>query len=601
MLFINEGIAQVKIMPLGNSITYDHNSTDVGNPRPTGDRISYRFTLSQILNSEGFDFDFVGNKNAGNNYFNNVELDDNAGFPGIRDDQMADLINTGYNQYANQQEAPGPYLNYYSADIILLHIGTNGLTTYAGDVEHILDNIRSYDSDVYILVAKIINRSIYHSATTIFNTNVEAMVGARNDNRIIMVDIENGAGMNYSNDMVDNLHPNPSGYNKMANKWFEAIDNLNQNPVITGIPDQVTEKGDDFLNISLDSIVGDTEDPDYLLQWSFTQEANSNFNVSIDGNRILNVSPNNREWLGSENIWLKVEDTGNGAFRKSDSIQVLFTVQLTNNKPVIESDPLTSSDDYEEYSYTIVASDTDGDDLSYFIAEKPSWLSFDSGSKILSGIPEWHHAGSFYDVSIGVADQIDTVYQSFALYVSNNNDPPEFTSEPDTIAFPDSILSYDITFSDKDVDDELIMTVLTSPSWLLYFEGNNSFNGSPTNLELNKQFPVVLELSDGKTTVYQTYIINVQSPTGTTEIKNLQDNLKIFPNPSNGIIHLQFEKQDQKCEIKILNVQGELVQSINTISGDQDIILDLSFLQSGLYFISLNYFNRTYTRKILMK
>jgi len=34
-----------------------------------------------------------------------------------------------------------------------------------------------------------------------------------------MVDQENGAGINYNTDMGDNLHPNQTGYDKMADKW----------------------------------------------------------------------------------------------------------------------------------------------------------------------------------------------------------------------------------------------------------------------------------------------------------------------------------------------------------------------------------------------
>jgi len=115
-----------------------------------------------------------------------------------------------------QYVTSGPYFTYHPADIILLHIGTNNLTTSASYVEDVLDNIRFQDSDVIILVARIINRMEYHSNTTTFNNNVEIMVNARNDPRIKMVNMESGAGINYSSDMIDNLHPNQGGYEMMA-------------------------------------------------------------------------------------------------------------------------------------------------------------------------------------------------------------------------------------------------------------------------------------------------------------------------------------------------------------------------------------------------
>ena len=80
--------------------------------------------------------------------------------------------------------------------------------------------------DVFIIMARIINRYPYDEITTSFNDNVEAMVKARGDKRIIMVDMEDGAGIDYYTDMDDDLHPNHLGYDKMAAVWFEALDEI---------------------------------------------------------------------------------------------------------------------------------------------------------------------------------------------------------------------------------------------------------------------------------------------------------------------------------------------------------------------------------------
>ncbi len=277
----------VRILPMGNSITFDDRT---GDTRPDGDKISYRYRLYQLITAAGYTFDFTGSENAGNNYFQSDDLDDNAGFPGITDAQLAYLISTGYNLKAGKYEAPGPYLNYYPADIILLHIGTNELDENPDDVEDILNNIRHWDSDVIVLVARIINRATYSSVTTTFNNNVAAMVAARGDNRIIMVNMETGAGINYSTDMYDNLHPNQNGYNKMAAKWFEAIDALNTPPVISTVPAQSTIQGTPFGNVILDDYVTDTEDADNKIHWTYRLQANSKFSATIDANRILKVT-----------------------------------------------------------------------------------------------------------------------------------------------------------------------------------------------------------------------------------------------------------------------------------------------------------------------
>ncbi len=212
----------VRIMPLGDSITYDNRRHDM---RPVGVRIAYRYTLYELLSSAGYTFDFVGSENGGERYLG-PEMDDNAGFPGITDEQLAVLIKTGFSGKTSTQVTPGPYLETYPADIILLHIGTNHVDASPDDVEDILDHIRTSDPDVTIIIARIINRYPYSLVTTTFNDNVEAMVAARADSRIIMVDMEDGAGIDYYTDMDDDLHPNHLGYDKMAAVWCNALVSL---------------------------------------------------------------------------------------------------------------------------------------------------------------------------------------------------------------------------------------------------------------------------------------------------------------------------------------------------------------------------------------
>jgi len=216
----------VRIMPLGDSITYDNRRNDI---RPVGVRIAYRYELYRLLKSAGYVFTFVGSENAGERYLSR-EMDANAGFPGTTSHQLAGLIRTGYSDRSSRQITPGPYLETHPADIILLHIGTNGLEPGADGVEDIVDSIRASDRSVYIIVARIIDHYPHSEVVSTFNDNVEAMVKARNDNRISVVDMERGAGIDYSTDMADDLHPNHLGYRKMAAVWYEALINLRSTP-----------------------------------------------------------------------------------------------------------------------------------------------------------------------------------------------------------------------------------------------------------------------------------------------------------------------------------------------------------------------------------
>ena len=157
MLVPAAGSAQngpTRIMPLGNSITYDNHS---GDSRPSSERISYRYPLWQLLVDDGYLFDFVGGVTAGEAIFPDAE---NEGWPGWEDWEIAD------NVYS--------FLSANPADIILLHIGTNGLDTDTTDVEDILDEIDRYETDsgteIWVVLARIINRMSYSSTTTQFTS-----------------------------------------------------------------------------------------------------------------------------------------------------------------------------------------------------------------------------------------------------------------------------------------------------------------------------------------------------------------------------------------------------------------------------------------------
>lgn len=583
----------VKIMPMGNSITFDYRS---GDSRPDGDRISYRFRLYQLLKDAGYSFDFVGSENSGLNYFLDPEYDDNAGFPGISDDQLAVLINTGYNAAANQNEAPGPYLNYYHPDIILLHIGTNGLNESPDDVEDILDNIRRYKSDVIILVARIINRKSGSSLTTTFNNNVEAMVNARGDNRIIMVNMETGAGINYISDMYDDLHPNQTGYNKMAAKWFEVLDNLNEAPVVTTIPNQSVEQGTGFTDITLDNYVTDAEDADNNIVWTYRQIPGSKLNIYINSNRVMHVTVNDNDWYGNETIVIKATDSGNGAFPKSDSVEVTFSIFKKNDPPVITSTPLLVVNEDNNYNYTLTATDNDGDVLTYNALENPSWLTFSASTRMLTGKPTNSEVG-IHPVKLRVSDGKVTVDQNFEITVSNVNDLPVISSTPALTATVDQAYWYELTASDVDAGDILTYSCVVKPQWMSFTcdAEKGLLFGTPSETDLGPG-AVILKVNDGHADVLLGFTINVTYQTSVFEEAE-KDQIRIFPNPAKNILNL---KMDEACDVKICihDATGTLRKCL-TLYKTSEYTIDISEFTDGVYFYYASINGQTISGKIV--
>jgi lysophospholipase L1-like esterase len=205
----------VRIMPVGDSLTFDWYYDDT---RPDSLRHAYRNFLWYKLRNAGYAVDFVGSRQTG--WSISPAFDpDNEGYTGYTSHQIASLI---YNK-----------LKQNPADIILLHIGTNDWSSSVDGVEDILKEIDRFEEDsghqVTVILAQIINFSYRYEHVHEFNLNLKSMAENRiaDGDRIILVNMETGAGIDYSTDfMPDGIHPNNTGYAKMATAWFEKLDTL---------------------------------------------------------------------------------------------------------------------------------------------------------------------------------------------------------------------------------------------------------------------------------------------------------------------------------------------------------------------------------------
>jgi hypothetical protein len=194
--------APVRIMPLGDSITYG--SGEITDPNLT---TGYRQHLHQLLIEAGYNIDFVGDRQNGKSVMQPFDPD-HQGSPGF----------TAYKIAINVYD----YLTANPADIVLLHIGSNDMGSSFADTGRILDEIHRYSPEIIVIVSKIINskgsRTISES-----NTNLERIVLERinHGEKIILVDQDQA--LSYPDDIWNNSHPADSGYRKMAVVWFEAL------------------------------------------------------------------------------------------------------------------------------------------------------------------------------------------------------------------------------------------------------------------------------------------------------------------------------------------------------------------------------------------
>jgi lysophospholipase L1-like esterase len=191
----------LKIMPLGDSITYGEGIPSYG---------GYRNLLSALLESDGIKFDFVGSQKSGEESL----LDpDNEGHPGWRISNLREAI------------ATEGWLETYQPDIILLHIGSNDLRygnqVYAAEnLSLLLDDILARLPETHIIVATIIRTRWGSDLKHLYyNGKVREIVASKGP-QVSLVDMQDVPS---KGDFTTLYHPSPKGYDKMAHAWESAI------------------------------------------------------------------------------------------------------------------------------------------------------------------------------------------------------------------------------------------------------------------------------------------------------------------------------------------------------------------------------------------
>ncbi len=191
----------IKIMPLGDSITYGYFDFSYG---------GYMHLLGTLLTNDGYQVDFVGSVK---NVATNPEIDSEA-------------HGTGWTmpQFMKQIDSNG-WLETYQPNLILLHLGANDIGKGQADaapanLSALLDDILTRLPKTHVIVAQITPKRVHtNDFTKTYNAAIPGIVASKGA-RVSMVDMQN---ILTSDDYVDADHLTNGGYDKMARVWEPAI------------------------------------------------------------------------------------------------------------------------------------------------------------------------------------------------------------------------------------------------------------------------------------------------------------------------------------------------------------------------------------------
>lgn len=344
----------------------------------------------------------------------------------------------------------------------------------------------------------------------------------------------------------------------------------NHDPEISGTP--ATSINEDqaysFIPAAYDSDPGDS------MIFSITNKPLwTSFNTTTGE---LTGTPVNDDVGISENIIITVTDAYGGA----DSLDPFsLTVINVNDPPQISGTPLISIDENLSYSFIPSATDVDvGDVLTFSIENKPPWMTFNTATGELSGLPLNDDVGIFENIIITVTDLegAKASLAGFNLTVIDTNTKPvavDDTYYPHedatfTVAAP-GILGND---SDADIDDILTAQLVTNVlNGILSLNNDGSFTYTPqANFAGDDTFTYVV--NDGTTESNQALVTLTVSGINDPPAISAISNQVMLANTA--ISDIDFSITDQDSSLYAFTVSAQ--------SSDQAIVPDANITINDL-------------------
>jgi hypothetical protein len=175
------------------------------------------------------------------------------------------------------------------------------------------------------------------------------------------------------------------------------------------------------------------------------------------------------------------------------------TPSSTNAPPTISGTPPTNVAAGTAYSFTVSASDPDGDALTFSIANRPAWATFSNTGR-LSGTPGTSDVGTFGNILISVTDgQSVATLPAFSIVVgaTATNSPPTISGTPATTATQGQAYSFTPTANDAN-GDTLTFSITGRPTWASFDNATGRLSGTPAASNVGTSGTITISVSDGR-------------------------------------------------------------------------------------------------------
>lgn len=195
-----------------------------------------------------------------------------------------------------------------------------------------------------------------------------------------------------------------------------------------------------------------------------------------------------------------------------------ITVLARNSPPRIEGTPPTRVTVAATYDFTPIASDPEGQTLTFSIVNRPSWAQFNSTTGRLTGTPTSAHVGTYPNVSISVSDgAARATLPAFSITVDAANRPPVINGAPSAIVTAGHLYEFTPAASDPDSGQTLFFSITNQPGWATFDSSTGRLSGTPARSDIGTFAGIVIAVSDGSATAsLPSFGITVADPVAST-------------------------------------------------------------------------------------
>jgi subtilisin family serine protease/fibronectin type 3 domain-containing protein len=184
-----------------------------------------------------------------------------------------------------------------------------------------------------------------------------------------------------------------------------------------------------------------------------------------------------------------------------------ISISIPRNRPPI-FDPIDDKSVIVNslLTFTVSATDPDGDTLVYSAPIIPVGAGFDPATRTFSWTPGFTQVGT-YQIVFQVSDGSVTVSRSVTVTVTKPNGPPVLNAIGPKTVDENHALTFTVSASDPD-NDQLTYSVPSLPIGASFDPATRTFSWTPT-YEQSGVYNVTFEVSDGKLTSAETITITV--------------------------------------------------------------------------------------------